>query len=188
VSNKSNKEQREYRERKEHKNYGKWGYLIPLFAIALVGFFFHSYRVNHPENRNVYLNNVNEVNGVITGNSNTHLLDQMGLEEAFLRRVINGDTLLLTNGDIVRLIGVDSPSTNEPGGLESACFVNSIIENGQTIWLESAGRDKDEFDRLRRYVWLEIPTNISDLEQRREFTLNEILLNNGFAVEFEASN
>ena len=107
--------------------------------------------------------------------------DTLGLTEARVSRVIDGDTIELTTGERVRFIGVDAPEAGEPGGSEATEFVRSKI-GGQTVWLESDGNDTDRFDRLRRYVWIELPTDLNDEEQIRTKMLNAMLLEEGHAT------
>ena len=51
-----------------------------------------------------------------------------------VKRVIDGDTLQLTNGEIIRLIGVDTPETKHPQkqveyyGKEAYAFARKMVE------------------------------------------------------------
>jgi len=105
---------------------------------------------------------------------------QSGLTQATVLRVIDGDTIELAGGEIVRLIGVDTPETGEPGAGEATRFVRERVE-GLTVWLEADGRDRDAHGRLRRYVWLRQPTNTQDANQIRRHQLNALLLSSGHA-------
>ena len=97
-----------------------------------------------------------------------------------VRRVIDGDTIELSNGQRVRFIGVDAPEIGQPGANEATLFVRGKIEN-RTIWLESDGNDMDVHGRLRRYVWLKRPANPQDEGYIRQYMLNALLLSNGLA-------
>ena len=103
-----------------------------------------------------------------------------GFTQASVSRVIDGDTIVLTSGERVRFIGIDAPEVGEPGGSEATAFVRDLID-GQIIWLESDGDDTDRFDRLRRYVWIEMPTDPRNEQQIREYMLNAMLLEAGLA-------
>lgn len=103
-------------------------------------------------------------------------------EEAVVVRVIDGDTVVIEGGYHVRFIGIDAPEVGEPGAHESTEFVREKIYR-QTVWLESSGANTDRFGRLRRYIWLQIPTDTQDEEQRSRYLLNTMLLENGLAVE-----
>lgn len=69
-------------------------------------------------------------------------------------RVIDGDTLLLTNGARIRLIGVDSPETVKPGeavspwGHEATEFTRSFVGGG----LVELRFDRERIDRYQRYL------------------------------------
>jgi len=102
------------------------------------------------------------------------------LEEFRVQRVIDGDTLELTNGERIRLIGVDAPELNQSGGNEARLFVENKVLN-RVVWLEADGNDRDTFGRLRRYVWLQQPSNPQDESQIRNYMLNALLLINNHA-------
>ena len=103
-----------------------------------------------------------------------------GITEATVQRVVDGDTVVLHGGERVRFIGVDAPETGEPGAAEASEFVRRLIE-GETVWLEADGADRERFARLRRYVWLRPPTDTGDEEQIRRYQLNALLLSAGHA-------
>ena len=118
---------------------------------------------------------------------------ELGFMAAYVTRIIDGDTIVvqLPNGveERVRFIGVDAPEMNfrsdeppEDGAQEATDFVAGLIPPGTMVWLESRGNDRDRFERLRRYIWLEIPIcpNVS----REELTLNRLLVAYGHAVDW----
>ena len=105
---------------------------------------------------------------------------QSELTEAIVVRVIDGDTIVLNDGERVRLIGIDAPEIGEPGADEATQFVRERVE-GLTVWLEADGTDRDRFGRLHRYVWLQQPSNTLDENQIRQHQLNALLLENGLA-------
>jgi len=104
-----------------------------------------------------------------------------GLIEAVVSRVIDGDTVVLESGERVRLIGIDAPEIGQPGADEATAFVRERVE-GRTVWLSSSGADTDRFDRLRRYVWIQPPTDTQDEAQIQRYQLNALLLEYGHAV------
>ncbi|MCL1999262.1 MAG: thermonuclease family protein [Turicibacter sp.] len=110
----------------------------------------------------------------------------VGLEQAVVERVIDGDTIVLTNGERVRFIGIDAPEIGEPGADLATEFVRNQID-GQTVWLSSSGNDRDSFGRLRRYVWVEMPTDMDDSAQIQAKQLNAMLLAEGLAVVWTPS-
>jgi micrococcal nuclease len=76
-----------------------------------------------------------------------------------VKKVIDGDTLLLTNGERVRLIGVDTPETKHPQkplerfGREAYLFTKRMIE-GKEVRLEFDWQKRDKYGRLLAYVYL----------------------------------
>jgi len=95
-------------------------------------------------------------------------------------RVIDGDTLILSPNDRVRLIGVDTPETVHPKktvecyGNEAKEFTRSAVA-GQNIHLvlddaNAARRHKDRYGRTLGYVYLQ-----------NRIMLNAELIRRGFA-------
>ena len=110
----------------------------------------------------------------------TPVFSQSALTPATVARVIDGDTIVLASGERVRFIGLDAPEVGMPGADEATRFVRQRVE-GRVVWLEADGADRDRFGRLRRYVWLQQPTNPQDPNQIRQHQLNALLLANGLA-------
>ncbi|MCL2602824.1 MAG: thermonuclease family protein [Treponema sp.] len=105
---------------------------------------------------------------------------QSGLTAAVVARVIDGDTVVLADGERVRFLGVDTPEVGMPGASEATRFVREHVE-GRTVWLESDSADRDKYGRLLRYIWLEMPSDPQDENQIRQYQLNALLLTNGLA-------
>lgn len=76
-----------------------------------------------------------------------------------VKRVIDGDTILLVNGERVRLIGVDTPETKHPQkpvqrfGQEASLFTKGMVE-GKEVRLEYDQQRRDKYGRLLAYVYL----------------------------------
>jgi endonuclease YncB( thermonuclease family) len=90
-----------------------------------------------------------------------------GRRVSYCRRVIDGDTLALDNGERIRLIGVNTPETKHPKkpvehfGQEAAAYTKRIVE-GKPIRLEfdpanapRGHRDQTPQRRTLAYVFLE---------------------------------
>jgi micrococcal nuclease len=67
--------------------------------------------------------------------------------------IIDGDTFRLTNGDTVRLIGIDAPELSQPGGVISREYL-AHLTLGKAITLERGYEDRDNYNRLLRFVYI----------------------------------
>ncbi len=70
-------------------------------------------------------------------------------------RVVDGDTIVLSGGDRVRYIGVDTPEVGadpEHYGGEAMEFNRRLVE-GRRVTLQRDTSDRDRFGRLLRFVY-----------------------------------
>ncbi|OAG27872.1 thermonuclease family protein [Thermodesulfatator autotrophicus] len=80
-------------------------------------------------------------------------------EVHYVRWVIDGDTIILENGQKVRYAGINAPeiahedSPGEPFGREALRF-NIKLVKGKKVVLELAEEERDRFGRLLAYVFL----------------------------------
>lgn len=98
-------------------------------------------------------------------------------------KVVDGDTIKVDiKGKIetIRLIGIDTPESVDPRrpvecfGKEASIKLEELVLNKKVkLEADSTQADKDQFDRLLRYIYLEDGTNI-----------NEKMILYGFAFEF----
>jgi micrococcal nuclease len=76
-----------------------------------------------------------------------------------VKRVIDGDTIQLVNGQKVRYIGINTPESVDPRrpvecfGKEASKRNKDLVE-GKVVRLEKDTEDKDKYGRLLRYVYL----------------------------------
>jgi len=99
--------------------------------------------------------------------------------DAIVRRIIDGDTIQLTSGQMVRYLGIDAPEVRRREGTrwvmdpqpfsEAATEANRRMVQGQRIHLEYDARTRDRFGRLLAYVSV------------GETMVNEELLKEGYA-------
>ncbi len=117
----------------------------------------------------------NETNSTSTNNStgSTSSIDPDA--ETIVERVVDGDTLVITGGERIRLIGVDTPETKhptkppQPFGKEAYEFTRRTVE-GKRVQIKFDPREtKDRYGRTLGYVYVD-----------GEF-LNELLLRQGLA-------
>lgn len=91
-----------------------------------------------------------------------------GAQEGKVRRIVDGDTLIVAvdrpgpipPGDHrVRLLEIDTPETVRPnypvqcGGGGATDFAKTELPEGSTVFLVTDREDKDEFGRYLRYLW-----------------------------------
>lgn len=110
-------------------------------------------------------------------------------QKAKVKYAVDGDTIWVDiNGkdEKVRFVGVNTPEVAKDGepaefmAEEAKDFTNGALKNKE-IYLEKDISDRDKYDRLLRYIWLEEPAtnpNLSDIEKK---TLNGILVKKGYA-------
>ena len=84
----------------------------------------------------------------------------------YVKRVVDGDTIVLENDERVRLIGVDTPETVHPQkpveyfGKEASAFTKKLCE-GKSVRLEYDWQRKDKYGRTLAYVYLEDGTFVN---------------------------
>jgi len=76
------------------------------------------------------------------------------MEQALVIRVIDGDTIELQDGSRVRYLGIDTPETGEPYYSEATARNKELVE-GKIVYLQKGKRDRDEYNRLLRYVYID---------------------------------
>ncbi|HSW36082.1 MAG TPA: thermonuclease family protein [Candidatus Limnocylindrales bacterium] len=104
------------------------------------------------------------------------------IAEASITRVVDGDTVVASfrgQSERLRFIGVDSPETDQPFGYEATAFTTRNLLR-QQVWLEFDVTERDRFDRLLAYIWLEPPLSDSEQEVRSKM-FNARLLLEGYA-------
>ena len=87
----------------------------------------------------------------------------LGGERGEVLRVIDGDTIeirYVSGGEAVvghvekvRYLGIDTPERGKPGGSEATEFNRTRVE-GQTVRLVRDGRNRDNFGRLLRHIFV----------------------------------
>ena len=106
-----------------------------------------------------------------------------------MSRVVDGDTIELVDGQLVRYIGIDTPELRrrvgdrwvddvQPMGLEAAALNRKLIE-GKRVRLEYDVQTHDRFGRLLAYVYVD--SDVRQGDSQAEVMVNEELLRAGFA-------
>jgi len=100
--------------------------------------------------------------GVQSDIQSSHLVAQpLPLEGTFrVSRVLDGDTIVLDNGETVRLIGVDAPETHHPEipvqrfGEEATEFLKRFAEGFECTIEYEPDNIRDQYERLLAYVFV----------------------------------
>jgi len=98
-----------------------------------------------------------------------------GISDNQVIEVIDGDTFKLYNGEIVRLICIDTPEKGSKGYDEAKEFLSSLVLDKE-VRLEEDLEDKDVYGRSLRYVYAE------------EVFVNRELVQEGYASVFRYGN
>jgi micrococcal nuclease len=84
----------------------------------------------------------------------TQLTGLFVAEERFVvERVIDGDTIVLEDGERVRLLGIDTTERGQKFWLEAKRFLEGKVL-GKEIVLEKDVEDRDKYDRLLRWIFV----------------------------------
>jgi len=82
-------------------------------------------------------------------------------DERIVTKVIDGDTLVVSGGDTIRLLGIDSDERGYPCYSDAKKHLENLTLNRQVI-LESGIENKDQYGRYLRYILIESDsTNIN---------------------------
>ena len=90
-----------------------------------------------------------------------------GQEEAIVKFVYDGDTILLDNNQKVRLLGIDAPEKGEKCYQEAKDELFDLVFR-KKVTLIKGGDNKDKYGRLLRFVYLD-GVNINLLLLRQGF-------------------
>lgn len=122
-------------------------------------------------------------------------IDDDNIETVEVVKVVDGDTIKVDlEGEkyTIRMIGIDTPESVHPDeskntiyGQKASDYAKGIFSEGQTVYLSRDVSDRDKYDRLLRYVWLEKPNNVNDETEIREKMYNAKVLLDGYANTYE---
>jgi micrococcal nuclease len=110
----------------------------------------------------------------LTDESVPQLVPQNGVEWFTVDRVIDGDTIVLNTGEIVRYIGIDTPELKHPQvgkqcyG-EEAKLANEVLLEGHQVRLVVDISQADRYGRLLRYLYRDDGVFINDALVRSGF-------------------
>ncbi len=98
------------------------------------------------------------------------------VERARVRHVIDGDTIVLADGRVVRYIGIDTPETGTGYTAHRECYARQATERnrelveGKVVRMVRDVSQTDRYGRLLRYVYV------------GDVFVNDVLVREGYAV------
>lgn len=112
-------------------------------------------------------------------------------QQATVEYVVDGDTVdVMLDGveQRVRLIGVDAPesashdeSQNTHEGALATDYLRTLLPQGRVVYLQKDTSETDQYDRLLRYLWLEVPADAHGMQEVSENMVNARLVGAGYA-------
>jgi len=160
----------------KNKNHGHSNYsFLTKFVIALIILVIALFYLNRYQAKD---------NPVTLSHKHENSL-QPASSEFRVSRVIDGDTIVLSNGDHVRYLGIDAPETHilqnghwidapKPFGPEAAEFNRQMVE-GKVVRLEYDVERYDKYNRTLAYIYVD------------DKCVNAELLKEGYACVFNKS-
>lgn len=82
------------------------------------------------------------------------IADAQDYPTAQVQRVVDGDTVIFTDGERVRLIGIDTPERGEEYFSEATQHLQTLVTN-KTLYLERDISKRDKYNRLLYYFYTE---------------------------------
>lgn len=123
------------------------------------------------------LNSVGKTNN--SGITRELFLNSSQGKEYLVTKVSDGDTLTLSNGDRIRLCGIDAPEKAQPLGIQAKNKLRSLVDaaGGKVIVNEV---ERDRYGRIVAEVFTKIPSAPGG-----ETFIQEEMLKSGMAYHYE---
>lgn len=84
-------------------------------------------------------------------------------KEGVVSRIIDGDTVELLGGKVVRFVGANAPEVNEPFHDQALEFTGKLLLNQKVTLEYEKGYEQDKFGRLLAYVFISNSPNNPNL-------------------------
>lgn len=145
---------------------------LTLFILGLA-FIYFAYFVGKTieENKPALQPIIEELQGTVANETAEDAEPIMGEQteaRIVVTRIIDGDTLVISTGETVRLIGVDAPEKKDCYSINGANRLQELVLDKE-ITIEHDRSEKDRYGRTLLYIWVD------------GVFVNEILTKEGFA-------
>lgn len=104
-----------------------------------------------------------------------------------LQKINDGDTVTLTNGRLVRFIGIDTPEINhikirnsEPLALDAKALLERYIRPGDKLHLQFDKTKQDKYGRMLAYVYSQTGRNLALLQLQAGFARHWVIGKNDY--------
>lgn len=112
--------------------------------------------------------------GCVDPSGNAAGQDSSTGDPAVVDEVLDGDTVVLGDGERVRLMGLDATETGEPYAAEATERLTEMVA-GENVTLVATQEDRDRYDRLLRYIYV------------NDTNANRVLVEDGLATAYYPS-
>lgn len=129
---------------------------VSAFLLAVLLFTVNTFFGSSPQNAQPPAVNEQQINisAEISTGSATNAKPSSDDQLSLVTRIIDGDTLEVNGEDVVRLIGIDTPEHNNCYFTEAKVKLSDLTL-GENIRLEKDISDRDRYQRLLRYVYVD---------------------------------
>lgn len=154
--------------------------IFSLFILSILDNF-NSPSIDKKDNENT----TNNPNSTSNNSIIVPTINKNSFTKATVKRVVDGDTIIAVIDDKeyrIRFIGINCPeytSKIEEYGKEATEYTTKML-TGKTIYLEKDVSETDKYNRLLRYVWLQVPKQFNE-DEIKEKMFNAMLVINGYA-------
>ncbi len=149
--------------------------LISFFVVSLIFIFGFLSRNFFVENLDSHLrpSRLDKANGNDTGEYKNKSGDNSVTTQ--VKYVYDGDTFMIQNNEVVRLLSIDTPEKNQPCYKEAKNRLMELVLKKEII-LEQGNTQKDKYDRMLAWVFMD------------NKNINLLLVEEGLARAFILSN
>lgn len=98
-------------------------------------------------------------------------------------KIVDGDTVLISNGLNVRMVGINAPDRGNDGYDASILYLSTLI-NTKNVLLEYDAYQDDKYGRILAYIWTDCMEQLVKYcrpEHSNQMLVNEIIVKENYA-------